>query len=598
MKKEAVLHFNTEEYIYPLSRSQLAVKIRTAKKEIKNCTIIYWDRTDQSKQKEVRLTCCERDEFFDYFHGTLLFPKIARYHKYYFILEENNGKRWYYTANGFFLYPPEDGYFEFLYANENDVITYPEWAKGIIYYQIFPERFFNGDKENDPPDCQPWGTAPDRENYMGGDLKGIYEKVYYFSQLGVECLYLNPIFRGDFNHKYATTDYFEIDPIFGTKEEFQELVKRCHFYGIRIILDGVFNHTGVHFKAFQDVLEHQEKSPYKDWFFIDRYPVEITHHDYECVGAYKWMPKLNTSNKEVRQFIIKVMDYWISEFDIDGWRLDVSDEVDSTVWQEARLYLKEKYPDILLIGETWGYGGKLLRGNQMDAVMNYMFRDALRDYFATETISAETFDYRINHMLGIHKEENNQVMYNLLDSHDTERFLFCCREDKKRMKLAAAFQMLFLGAPAIYYGDEAGMTGDNDPDCRRCMIWDETNDNDIYNWYYKMIAVRKKHEAVRKGDYRTIAVDSSADLFGFVRRYEEDNVYVMIHKGGGEAEVLLPVLEDGRYTEVLEEQDYICEKIEEKEKFYNGDIMEYKAVIPLKMKPYSVKVISKQKEEK
>lgn len=598
MKKEAVLHFNTEEYIYPLSRSQLAVKIRTAKKEIKNCIIVYWDRTDPSKRKEVRLACCERDEFFDYFHGTLLFPKIARYHKYYFILEEHDGKRWYYTANGFFQCPPEDGYFEFLYANENDVITYPEWAKGIIYYQIFPERFFNGDKENDPPDCKPWGTAPDRENYMGGDLKGIYEKVHYFSQLGVECLYLNPIFKGDFNHKYATTDYFEIDPIFGTKEEFRELVKRCHFYGIRIILDGVFNHTGVHFKAFQDVLEHQEKSPYKDWFFIDRYPVEITHHDYECVGAYKWMPKLNTAKKEVRQFILKVMDYWISEFDIDGWRLDVSDEVDSTVWQEARLYLKEKYPDILLIGETWGYGGKLLRGNQMDAVMNYMFRDALRDYFAAETISAETFDYRINHMLGIHKEENNQVMYNLLDSHDTERFLFCCGEDKRRMKLAAAFQMLFLGAPAIYYGDEAGMTGDNDPDCRRCMIWDETIDNDIYNWYYKLIAVRKKHEAVRKGDYRTIAVDSSADLFGFVRRYEEDIVYVMIHKGDGEAEALLPVLEDGKYMDVLDEQEYICEKTEEKQEFYNGDIMEYKAVVSLKMKPYSVKVISKQKEEK
>lgn len=598
MKREAVFHINTEEFVYPVSRNQLVVKIRTAKKEIKKCSVIYWDRTDKTKKKEAVLSCSERDELFDYFQGRLLFSKIARYHKYYFCLENIEGKQWYYTVNGISRMIPDDGYFEYLYANEKDVISYPKWAKGIVYYQIFPERFCNGDKENNPKGCQEWGTMPTRENYMGGDLKGITEKITYLSQLGVECLYLNPIFEGDFNHKYATTDYFEIDPIFGTKEDFRKLVERCHYYGIKIILDGVFNHTGVCFKQFQDILEKQEKSEYKNWFFIEHYPVKITHYDYECVGAYKWMPKLNSSNKEVRQFILQVMEYWIKEFQIDGWRLDVSDEVDSTVWQEARLYLKERYPQILLIGETWGYGGRLLRGNQLDTVMNYMFRDAVKEYFGTEQISAEVFDYRLNHMLGLYRQETNQIMYNLIDSHDTERFLFYCKEDKKKMKLAVAFQILFIGSPAIYYGDEVGMTGDNDPDCRRCMLWGENADNAMYNWYRKFIQIRKKYDAVRTGNYRTIIVDNDRNIFGFLRREGTEHIYVIIHKGKDEQEVQCPVLEEAEYEEILEGQSFTCEKVQNRQRFYNGDITEYRAVISLKMKPYSVKVISKKKEEK
>ena len=326
--------------------------------------------------------------------------------------------------------------------------------------------------------------------------------------------------------------------------------------------------------------------------------MKITHYDYECVGAYKWMPKLNSSNKEVRQFILQVMEYWIKEFQIDGWRLDVSDEVDSTVWQEARLYLKERYPQILLIGETWGYGGRLLRGNQLDTVMNYMFRDAVKEYFGTEQISAEVFDYRLNHMLGLYRQETNQIMYNLIDSHDTERFLFYCKEDKKKMKLAVAFQILFIGSPAIYYGDEVGMTGDNDPDCRRCMLWGENADNAMYNWYRKFIQIRKKYDAVRTGNYRTIIVDNDRNIFGFLRREGTEHIYVIIHKGKDEQEVQCPVLEEAEYEEILEGQSFICEKVQNRQRFYNGDITEYRAVISLKMKPYSVKVISKKKEEK
>ena len=482
MKREAIQHFNTEEYVYPIKRNELVFKIRVAKKDISKCVLIYWDRTKPENLKKCELKCKYRDELFDYFQGNIIFHQIARYQKYYFELTDNSGNIIYYTANGAQQVLPKSGFFEYLYVNGTDVITSPSWAKGVIYYQIFPERFCNGNRENDPEGCKPWGSLPDREHHMGGDLQGIIQKISYLKELGIECIYLNPIFEGDFNHKYATTDYFKIDSQFGDEETFRELVNICHSYEIKIVLDGVFNHTGVHFGPFQDVLENQEGSRYVKWFHINHYPVEPSHHNYECVGAYKWMPKLDTSNPEVREFILKVMFYWIDNFQIDGWRLDVADEVDPSVWEEARMRIKEKYPDKILLGETWGYAGKMLRGNQMDSVMNYVFRDAIRDYIAEKTISVTQLDSRLNHMLAYYKDETDNLLYNLLDSHDTERFLYLCHENKKLLKLAAAFQMLFPGSPAIYYGDEVGMTGDNDPDCRRCMEWGENADQDMRDW--------------------------------------------------------------------------------------------------------------------
>lgn len=590
MKKEAIQHFNTEEYIYPVKRNELVFKIRCAKKNISKCILVYWDRTKPENQKKQELKCCYRDGLFDYFQGKIIFHQIARYQKYYFELTDCSGNMMYYTANGLQQVIPKSGFFEYLYVNGTDVITFPEWAKGVIYYQIFPERFCNGNHGNDPEGCKPWGTLPDREHHMGGDLQGIIQKIPYLKELGIECIYLNPIFEADFNHKYATTDYFKIDSQFGTEETFRELVDTCHSYGIRIVLDGVFNHTGVHFKPFQDVLEKQGKSRYVKWFHINHYPVEPSHHNYECVGAYKWMPKLDTSNPEVREFILKVMFYWIDHYGIDGWRLDVADEVDPSVWEEARIQIKEKYPDKILLGETWGYAGKMLRGNQMDSVMNYVFRDALRDYIAEKSISVTEFDSRLNHMLAYYKDETNCLLYNLIDSHDTERFLYLCREDKTLLKLAVAFQILFPGSPAIYYGDEVGMTGDNDPDCRRCMEWGENADKAVKNWYQKMIQLRKDYSCIRSGSFRTVIADETTDTYGFVRKDETGSCYVILHRGTKNCKIECPVLERGVFAEVLSGELLREEDIGEAE-FLNEDITEYKGKITLQMEPYSVKVI-------
>lgn len=590
MKREAIQHFNTEEYVYPIKRNELVFKIRVAKKDISKCVLIYWDRTKPENRKKCELKCKYRDELFDYFQGNVIFHQIARYQKYYFEVTDNSGNIIYYTANGAQQALPKSGFFEYLYVNGTDVITSPNWAKGVIYYQIFPERFCNGNRGNDPEGCKPWGSLPDREHHMGGDLQGIIQKIPYLKELGIECIYLNPIFEGDFNHKYATTDYFKIDSQFGDEETFRELVNICHSYEIKIVLDGVFNHTGVHFGPFQDVLENQEESRYVKWFHINHYPVEPSHHNYECVGAYKWMPKLDTSNPEVREFILKVMFYWIDNFQIDGWRLDVADEVDPSVWEEARMRIKEKYPDKILLGETWGYAGKMLRGNQMDSVMNYVFRDAIRDYIAEKTISVTQLDSRLNHMLAYYKDETDNLLYNLLDSHDTERFLYLCHENKNLLKLAAAFQMLFPGSPAIYYGDEVGMTGDNDPDCRRCMEWGEKADQDMRDWYRKLIQLRKDNSCIKSGSFRSIIADEMSNTYGFVRKDDMGSCYVVLHVGAGMQKISCPVLEKGIFTDLFSGEVLVEEDTGDL-KFLNEDITEYVGKITLQMEPYSVKVI-------
>lgn len=539
MREAAISHKNTNEYIYALSRKKLVVRLYAAKGDLKSCKLIYWPRTDTSIEGRVNKLLVKKysDATVDYFETEVEFAKIARYTKYYFELEDAAGVTRYLTAYGMERETPESHYFEYLYANDDDAVRIPDWCKGQIYYQIFPERFKNGDTGNDPKGCVTWDTLPTRDNFMGGDLAGIIEKLDYLEDLGIDCLYLTPIFKGDFNHKYATTDYFEIDEIFGTKKDLKLLVNKCHENGMKLILDGVFNHCGISFLPFKDVLEKQEDSRYKDWFYITEFPLKISHHNYECVGAYKWMPKLRTSNPEVQEFILKVMEYWIIETGIDGWRLDVADEVDFHVWQKARFLLKRKYPEIILIGETWGYGRRLLSGDQMDAVMNYVFRDAVLDFIAWNKMNATEFGYRINQMLGAFPEPMNQAMYNLLDSHDTPRCLYECHGDVQKLKLATTIQFMIPGSPAIYYGDEIGMTGDNDPDCRRTMQWDESVWNhDLLHWYQTLIRIRKSERLLQKGEFATCYANKQ--VYGFERKGEDESIQVYINNSSEQKEII------------------------------------------------------------
>jgi glycosidase len=522
-----------------------------------------------------------RDNSFDYYETTVEFPYTAKYTKYYFTVKGADGETCHVSEYGCVDEIPRSGFFEHLYTNRGDILGKPQWAKGLIYYQIFPDRFARDDGEAPGRALASWGSAPNREDYTGGNLGGIIQHLDYIENLGAECLYLTPIFLADYNHKYATTDYFRVDPDFGDETQLKTLVKQCHDRNLKIILDGVFNHCGVHFSPFKDLLAKQESSEYKAWFYIKKFPLEISADSYECVGDFKWMPKLNTSNPEVRSFILKVMSYWVDLAGIDGWRLDVADEVDVKLWRFARIHLKQEYPELLLLGETWGDASRLLDGSTMDTVMNYLFRDAVLDFVAKKEINAEELDGRLNALLAKYHGVTNHLLYNLLDSHDTPRFLLECKGDTKKLKLAVAFQMMFPGSPAIFYGDEAGITGENDPDCRRCMVWDEKQNAGLLAWYKKLISIRKSRAVVREGKFCSNICDT--DIYGFIRWLDDaPPLYIILNSGPGR-HISLPVLENRSYTDLISGTTCKTQPIDPDDSFYNIDMLTYTGVLNLEI---------------
>lgn len=412
----------------------------------------------------------------------------------------------------------------------SSIFTTPEWVKHAIFYQIFPERFANGDPTNDSEGVQPWGTPPAVHNFMGGDLRGVINNLNHLQNLGITAIYLNPIFFATSNHKYNTTDYFRIDPRFGTLETFHELIEQAHQRGIRIILDAVFNHCGRGFFAFQDILENGSHSPYLKWFNISQLPInpydERAPSGYATWWDYRSLPKFNTDHLPVRRYLLDVARYWIEQ-GVDGWRLDVPNEIaDHSFWREFRQVVKAANPEAYIVGEIWQDGTPWLDGTQFDAVMNYLFRDLCRDFFARETITQDVFAQGVEELLRRYPLEVTQAQLNLFSSHDTPRFLTEAGGNLRHLTPAIIFQMTFPGAPCIYYGDEIGMAGAGDPECRGCFPWQEALWNkSLLSLFQRTIAIRKDHPALRTGQFRTIF--SRADLPYTYARWNEDELLLV-----------------------------------------------------------------------
>ena len=526
MNKSAVRHLSFYPFVQALARMKARFMLESAAGDLIACELVWWKRSTPEEQHAVSMHVAISNRCTDQWQAEVSFQEEVHYIKYGFRLTDQAGNTFWYNAYGFHGADTPEGSFEILQINKTDVLRAPAWSQGCIYYQIFPERFAKSGKIRGPFDA--WDAEPTRENFLGGDLRGIIERLPYLNDLGIECIYLNPIFLGDFNHKYATTDYFKVDPMFGTEPDLMELVEKAHCLGIRVILDGVFNHVGIHFAPFLDFMEKGEKSAYRDWFYPKRYPIRIDSACYECVGDYPYMPRLNGANPEVRGYVQKVLLYWLEHAHIDGWRFDVADELDRhavTIWREA---VKRCYPDALILAETWGNASRLLGPDGFDSAMNYLFRDAVIDFFAKGTITARQFQDRLDSMLMDYPEEINLSMYNLMGSHDTARFLTESGDEVWRLRLAMAFQMLFPGAPAIYYGDELGMTGENDPGCRGGMAWDAP-DEALHAWQKEMIALRKRHKCLRTGTYRVLTADDT--LFALQRADENDRVTAVFNTG-------------------------------------------------------------------
>ncbi|MGK9475582.1 glycoside hydrolase family 13 protein [Melioribacter sp. OK-6-Me] len=539
----------------------------------------------------------------------------------------------------------------------------PQWAKEAIWYQIFPERFNNGDKSNDPkPEdmegawpyftpkgwqthpwtsdwykLQPWEESTGFDFYRnaglrryGGDIKGIIDKLDYLKELGITAIYLNPVFESPSLHKYDASMYHHIDNNFGPDPEgdrlvwekenpedpsswqwtsadklFLELIKEAHKREIKIIIDGVFNHTGRNFWAFQEIIKNQQNSRFKNWYTIKKWDDPTTpedEFDYEGWYGVKDLPEIREDEngivEEPAEHIHYIIKRWMDpnndgnpEDGIDGWRLDVAEMVNHTFWIKFRKWVREINPEAYLVGEVWWknwnnnemFNAAPWLQTQFDAVMNYRFTRAVKDLIFSKKFftGVDGFIDTVNTMMkqyGI----NFYAMMNLMGSHDTERLAslivnpdnmydqsgnpgqnpdFDVRKpneiEREKQKLAVALQFTLPGAPHIYYGDEAGMWGGDDPDCRKPMIWKELNyevekshpsgkarpadsvffDQSLFDWYKKMAAIRKDNKVLAIGTLEFNDKLAEKNILAYKRILGEEEIIVVANIDNEQKEI-------------------------------------------------------------
>ncbi|WP_261132483.1 glycoside hydrolase family 13 protein [Bacillus sp. Marseille-Q3570] len=536
MEKTAIYHRPKNNFVYAYTNKKIHVRLRAAKNDLKSVQLIHgdpyvWDEKGW-KNTSSPMELEGSDDLFDYWICEVE-PEFRRL-RYGFELEDGV-ERFVYGEKGFVEEDPRDTdfFFAFPFLNEADVFKAPDWVSQTVWYQIFPERFANGDPSIDPPGTLAWGSAkPAVDNFFGGDFQGVINHLDYLVDLGISGLYFTPIFKAHSNHKYDTIDYMEIDPQFGDKETFRKLIDECHKRGIKVMLDAVFNHSGYFFKPFQDVLQRQENSPYRDWFHIREFPiVEEPAPSYDTFAFVSSMPKLNTEHPEVREYLLNVGRYWVEEFDIDGWRLDVANEVDHAFWRDFRRVVREVKRDVYILGEIWHDAMPWLLGDQFDAVMNYPFTNAALEFFAKGTIEADSFIEQITKWMVAYPKNVNDVAFNLLGSHDTPRILTLCGNDHQRVKLLFLFQLTFTGSPCIYYGDEIGIDGGQDPGCRKCMVWDERQqDVALRAFVRKLIELRWSYPALQgDAEFRFVDGAGGKDVVVYERSTDDAKILVAIN---------------------------------------------------------------------
>jgi len=531
----------------------------------------------------------------------------------------------------------------------------PAWAKEAVWYQIFPERFRNGDPANDPKledivgswpfgdmreiqtspwtadwyQLQPWEQDGKGFYYhaqrrrFGGDLQGVIDKLDYLHELGINAIYFNPVFESPSLHKYDGTYYHHIDDNFGPDPAgdkiifenenptdpstwqwtaadslFLQLLKQCHEREIRVIIDGVFNHVGVNFFAFVDLKKNQQNSKYKNWFDVkswDNPDTEADELDYACWAGVKGMPEIREGRDgfaaEPWAYMEASIQRWMDpngdgdpSDGIDGWRLDVAEKVTRASWVKFRTLVRSINPEAYLTGEVWWEkwpekmfnAADWLQGDMFDAVMNYRFAAAVTKFFIDKknSITVTQFDKELARIIMDYPAEANYVLQNLMDSHDSDRLpsmivnpdrIYGHRNtlqanadynvrkpntaEEKIQKLIALFQMTYVGAPMIYYGDEAGMWGASDPDERKPMLWADLKYNDevshpfdavrprdknefnpdLFHYYKELIRIRKEHPALMLGDFKPIVINDDKSIYTFERNYDGQRVMVVLN---------------------------------------------------------------------
>ncbi|HWH23947.1 MAG TPA: glycoside hydrolase family 13 protein [Candidatus Limnocylindria bacterium] len=459
--------------------------------------------------------------------------------------------------------------------------------RDAVFYQIFPDRFASSARVVKPGALEAWDAPPTFHGYKGGDLLGIVERLDYLAELGITALYLTPIFTSASNHRYHTFDYYRVDPLLGGDEALRELLDAAHARGMRVVLDGVFNHSGRGFWPFHHVVENGAGSPYLDWFHVDRerlrrgeplqpYPspqeqqrldeaVSAQAHrqgdaSLVALGYRAWwdlpaLPKLNTDNPHMREHLLGAAEHWL-RFGIDGWRLDVAEEIDAGFWREFRRRVRAVNPEAYIVAEIWRVKPAWLTGDTFDGLMNYPLTEALLSFVAgrqldpevvatqheyrqfVRPIDAPAFAAELERLLSAYSPATAEAQLNLLGSHDTARFRTVAGGDVAALRLALAGVLTLPGAPCIYYGDEIGMEGRHDPDCRRAFPWDaERWDRGLLEFARAMIALRHAEPVLRHGTYRTLVAEGEA--VAYAREADGEVALTVINAGDGLARLPL-----------------------------------------------------------
>ena len=460
--------------------------------------------------------------------------------------------------------------------------TIPDWVYGGVMYQIFPERFSNGDNSISPENIVEWGSTPTRLDFQGGDLIGVLNNLDHIESLGVNILYLNPIFLSSSTHKYDAWDHFKVDPTLGGDDALRDLISECHKRNMKLILDCSLNHVHPRHFAFQDLIKNGENSEYKDWFTVFDYPVRFIHRPHLYANTYKvgwdgnqeeykqyldktfdetkvpveiknddgpivepsfkawWgvpdMPKINFENNEARQWALDVTKYWIENFDIDGWRMDVAKELDFSFWKDFRDIAHSANKDTLLISEIFGDTSQWLQGDRFDGTMNYSFRESMTDYFATKRINNKEFSDSLAYLYSMYSFEALSSCQNLLSSHDVKRFLNRCGNDKNGMLGAIFMQATFPGIAGIYYGDEIGLGGADDPFNREPFPWDDKNswNLEILNYLKSIMEIKRTSSIFKYGRFELL--DESDEYVAFRRVLKDESMLCIVNRENSQAD--------------------------------------------------------------
>lgn len=532
MNLQAIYHRPESNYCFAVSPTKLTLRIRFAKGEkLDSVAVLHNTKYDiASKQFKSQMPLAFSDGLFDYYSVTL--DLTDRRIAYVFEITVNNAVK-YFCEDGLI-----DGYdfdiayfnsFQFAYIHDSDVVKQTDWLTNAVFYQIFTDRFYKPLNKQGSYINSQWGELPTPKSFYGGDLDGIREKLPYIKSLNVTALYLTPIFESESNHKYDTIDYYKVDEMFGGNAALTRLVDECHATGLKVVLDAVFNHVSEKFAPFKDVIAKGKKSKYYNWFVIDGDSVDGTNTNYATFAACKYMPKLNTDNPEVQQYFVDVALFYMEKYSIDGWRLDVSDEVSHSFWRKFRKAVKTQNSDCVLIGENWHNSESFLNGDQFDSIMNYAVTKQMMDFWVYDSIDAQTLACRLNAQFARYNDIVNSMMFNLLDCHDTHRFYSLLNCSKDKLLCAIAIMVFIPGSFNLYYGTEVLTEGGYDPDSRRTFDWDKLNTPVIAQFVDKLkqLLALKRQPALKDG---AVKVYNQDGLFVIERKTDNQTLRLKVAK--------------------------------------------------------------------